>query len=220
MRSQKEKNFQFTTNATIKMASSATIKTQFFIVSDTHGKSFKPSEKPTQKADVAIHCGDLTDGSKLEEFRTTLQLLKDIDAPLKLIIAGNHDFTIDIPSFNEIIENAYPPLEPELVAKEYVVPGEARQLFQETKDSGIIFLDEGIHNFTLQNGAHLTVYATPYTPSRGNWGFQYLPETGRNFIIENGQVNIAITHGPPRGIMDMTHRNERIGCPDLFAAIA
>ena len=44
------------------------------------------------KADVAIHCGDLTDGSLLEEFRGAIRLLRDIDAPLKLVIAGNHDF--------------------------------------------------------------------------------------------------------------------------------
>lgn len=124
--------------------------------------NFGPEDMPLQRADIAIHCGDLTDGSKLEEFRT----------PLKLAIAGNHDFTMDIPAFKKIVAEATPPLDPELVAKEFGIPGEARQLFEEAKDAGIMLLDEGTHRFTHENGALLTVYASPYTPALGAWGFQ------------------------------------------------
>lgn len=62
---------------------------------------FRSEDKPLQHADVAIHCGDLTEESKLEEYRASIQLLKDIHAPLKLVIAGNHDFTMDIPAFRK-----------------------------------------------------------------------------------------------------------------------
>lgn len=75
------------------------IKTRFLILSDTHGMDFSPSSQPVQHADVAIHCGDLTNGSSLSEFRTSINLLKNLNAPIKLVIAGNHDFTLDIPSF-------------------------------------------------------------------------------------------------------------------------
>lgn len=33
-------------------------------------------------------------------------------------------------------------------------------------------------------------------------------------------ADVAITHGPPKGIMDRSHSGERAGCPDLFAATA
>ncbi len=89
----------FTTN-------SGFLKTRFFILSDTHGETFERKEMFSQHADVAIHCGDLTEESKLEEYRTTLQLLIDIQAPLKLVIAGNHDFTMDIPAFKEKVASA------------------------------------------------------------------------------------------------------------------
>ena len=69
------------------------VRTRLLILSDTHGVSLSASDFPDQRADVVIRCGDLTDESKLYEFRTIIQLLKDIDAPLKLAIAGNHDFT-------------------------------------------------------------------------------------------------------------------------------
>ncbi|KAK3175329.1 hypothetical protein OEA41_002576 [Lepraria neglecta] len=195
------------------------IKTRLLIISDTHGIDFNPADRPLQRADVAIHCGDLTDGSKLEEFRTAIQLLKDINVPLKLAIAGNHDFTMDIPVFEKKVAEATPPLDPELVAKEYGALGEARQLFEEAKDAGIMLLDEGTHHFTLESGALLTVYASPYTPALGAWGFQYHPERGHKFSVERG-VDVVITHGPPKGIMDYTYGRERAGCPYLFAAVA
>jgi Icc-related predicted phosphoesterase len=195
------------------------IKTRLLIISDTHGTDFSPADKPLQSADVAIHCGDLTDGSKLEEFRTAIKLLKDINARLKLVIAGNHDFTMDIPAFEKKVAEVMPPLEPELVAKEYGAPGEARQLFEEARDAGVVFLIEGTHQISLENGALLNVYASPYTPALGAWGFQYHPERGHDFSIERG-VDVVITHGPPKGIMDYTHGRERAGCPHLFAAVA
>lgn len=136
------------------------IRTRFLIISDTHGMEFSPRDKPLKRADVAIHCGDLTEGSQLDEFRTAIRLLKDIDAPLKLAIAGNHDFAMDVPAFEKKVAEVTPPLAPDLVVREYGTRGEARQLFEEAKDEGLVFLDEGTHRFTVCNGALLTVFAS------------------------------------------------------------
>ncbi|KAK6193724.1 hypothetical protein LQW54_012150, partial [Pestalotiopsis sp. IQ-011] len=139
---------------------------------------------------------DLTDEAKLAEFRTTLDLLQQTDAPLKLVTAGNHDFTLDILTFQNRLSGAVEPIEPELVKREFGDFGEARQLIDEAKDAGIMFLDEGNHQFTLTNGASLKVFATPFTPSKGGWEFQYAPETGRQFPICEG-TDLVISHGPP-----------------------
>ncbi|KAI9719667.1 MAG: hypothetical protein M1812_003438 [Candelaria pacifica] len=195
------------------------VKTRFLILSDTHGLEFSPEERPTCDADVVIHSGDLTEESKLEEYVATIRLLQDIRAPLKLVIAGNHDFTLDTVAFKEKVAQARQALEPDLVKKVYGEYGEARKLLEEARSSGIIFLDEGSHRFKLNNGATLSVYASPYTPSLGDWGFQYHPSQGHDFDIPEG-VDVAITHGPPKGIMDYTENKQRAGCPDLFAAIA
>lgn len=117
------------------------------------------------------------------------------------------------------IANARHALGPEAVKTGFGDYGEARQLFEEAKDEGIVFLDEGNHHFVLENGALLTVYASPWTPSlAGNMGFQYRPTRGHNFAIQNG-VDVVITHGPPEGILDYVNR-KRTGCPHLFAAVA
>jgi hypothetical protein len=168
---------------------------------------------------VAIHCGDLTNGSKLEELRVTIRLIKDINAPLKLVIAGNHDFTLDIPAFKRKVAEVVPALESDLVANDYGFYGEARQLLENAREGGVIFVDEGNHQFKLNNGALLKGYASPWTPALGVWGFQYPPSKGHDFSIDN-QTNIVITHDPTTGIMDFTDARERAGCPYLFRAIA
>lgn len=195
------------------------IKTRFLILSDTHGMSFSPERHPYHHADVAIHCGDLTEESKLAEFRTSLELLRSLDAPLKLVIAGNHNFTLDIPMFKKKVTEVRPPLEPELVTKDYGSWGEVSQLFEEAKKEGIIFLNEGTHEFKLENCAALKVFSSPFTPSLNDWGFQYHPRDGHDYPIQDG-TDVVITHGPPRGIMDMAESRKRVGCPDLFAAVA
>ena len=195
------------------------VQTRLLILSDTHGEDFSSEDRPRPRVDVALHCGDLTDGSKLDEFRTSIEMLKKIDAPLKLVIAGNHDFTMDITAFEAKLAEASQPLEPETVAREYGTLGQARQLFDDAKSEGIVLLDEGTHHFVLENGAMLKVFASPYTPALGAWGFPYHPNNGRRFNIEE-DTDIVMTHGPPRGIMDITYGRERAGCPDLFTAVA
>ena len=179
------------------------VKTRRLILSDMHGTEFQSENKSIQHTDVAIHCGDLTEESKLNEFRASIRLLQAIDAPLKLVIAGNHDFTMDIPAFRKKVAEAQPPLDPDLVKKEYGDYGETRQILEDARAAGVIFLDEGSHRFILRNGALLTVYASPYTPSLADWGFQYPP-----------------AHGHDLGIMDCTDSKQRAGCSDLFGAVA
>jgi hypothetical protein len=151
--------------------------------------------------DVAIHCGDMTEESKTREMEMTINLLKIIDAPLKLVIPGNHDSALDVPVFKRKIADVKSPHDPELVKQEYGDFGDARKLFEQAVPNGIILLNEGIHNFNLQNEAQLKVYASPYTQSRAAGGFQFTPEQGHEHRIGDG-VDVVITHDPPRGILD------------------
>ncbi|KAI6889893.1 metallophosphoesterase domain-containing protein [Hortaea werneckii] len=189
-------------------------------MSDTHGEEMK--HKCVADADVAIHCGDLTEESKLHEFKTALQTLQSIRAPLKLVIAGNHDFTLDVPAFKRKLSAIDPPFDDALVKREYGGFGEARALWEseEAKAAGIHFLDEGTHTFQLANGSTLTVFASPYTCSfSADWGFQYRPDEEHEWSLQPG-TDIAITHSPPLGVLDRTDDGKRAGRPSLFAAVA
>ncbi|GKT42110.1 metallophosphoesterase domain-containing protein 1 [Colletotrichum spaethianum] len=194
------------------------IKTRVFIISDTHGLRLGYKHE----ADVAIHCGDLTNESKLKEYRNLIKDLSCIKAPLKLVVPGNHDFTLDTPQFQRKIDEARrakPDLDKNYTAK-YGNPGDSRRLFAEVRDTGIVLLEEGTHTFDLANGTRLKVYASPRTPAAGGfWGFQYRVEDGHNFAIEKG-TDIAITHGPALGMLDHSKANPKAGCPYLLGAIA
>ncbi|KAH0369496.1 Metallo-dependent phosphatase, partial [Aureobasidium melanogenum] len=196
------------------------VPTRILVLSDTHGPDLTSSQ--VEPVDLVIHCGDLTQESKLDEFKQAISLLKSLDAPLKLVIAGNHDFTLDTPVFEQKLTEAglKPPHEDETVKNAYGAFGEARTLLESQRDAGILFLDEGTHEIELANGALLRVYASPYTPSKAvGWGYCYDPSEGHDWKIGNN-IDIAITHGPPRGVLDYTHNKQRAGCPQLFAAIA
>ncbi|KLJ10414.1 hypothetical protein EMPG_14202 [Blastomyces silverae] len=177
--------------------------------------------EPRQPVDVAIHCGDLTEGSTLEEFHLAIKLLTNLNAPLKLVIAGNHDYTLDIPFFKKRVEQQAKYLDPALIKRAYGDFGEARTLFDNdtARSAGIVFLEEGTHHFTLKNGASLTVYASPMTPSCGGWAFQYRTRPGYTFEIDNG-ADLVMTHGPPKGILDRTLSGARAGSTDVFEAVA
>lgn len=201
------------------VASKAFAKTRFLIISDTHGAQFSPEAKPLEPVDVAVHCGDLTDKSRLHEFKSTIELLKGIPAPLKLVIAGNHDFSLDPPAFEQKIAEMEPPMSAEDVKKEFGDFGGVKKLFEDARESGIMFLDEGNHQFKLANGALLKVFASPYIPSRRGIGFRYHPDDDHDWNLDK-EVDLVMTHSPPRGVLDLTYSSEQIGSPSLFAAVA
>ncbi|KAG9843526.1 metallophosphoesterase domain-containing protein, partial [Aureobasidium melanogenum] len=162
-------------------------KIRLFIISDTHGKDL--ARRPSEPVDIVIHCGDLTQESRLSEYKQAIKLLKNIDAPVKLVIAGNHDFTLDDTLYRQKLTEAHLPLpqEDQTVKTAYGDFGEARALFDAErtgKNLGIVFLDEGTHDILLDNGVILRIYASPFVPSEENhYGYPYDPLPGHTWAI-------------------------------------
>lgn len=103
---------------------------------------------------------------------------------------------------------------------------------------GVTFLNEGVHQVQLPNGASINVYASPYTPEFCDWGFPYeKPEDCFNtpatkladakYITRypvpgqdsQAPIDIIITHGPPYGRLDRTSGGDFVGCPHLLRAV-
>jgi predicted phosphodiesterase len=148
-------------STTITPSAPVYIKTRFLIISDTHSASpsqnvannataFRP---PLPKADVLLHCGDLTMVGLLREYEKTLDMLESIDAGLKLVIAGNHDITLDAEYYDQHGQRMH--------RSEYEkdLPAKARELWtgERAKQAGVTYLEEGTHTFQLDNGASLRV---------------------------------------------------------------
>ncbi|KAF2708479.1 ser/Thr protein phosphatase family protein [Pleomassaria siparia CBS 279.74] len=228
-----------TTTTTSPSDEPTRIKTRFLILSDTHNASPYPPDtsnvgfrSPLPKADVLLHCGDLTMVGHLHEYQMALDMLASIDADLKLVIAGNHDISLD----DEFYERRGRYMH-RLREQDQSICREAREMWtgEEARRAGVTYLDEGTHTFTLKNGARLRVYASPYQPEFCDWAFPYFAHQDRfnpphqatpnsvpiceNPIPDFPAIDVVMTHGPPKGIRDETHRDEHVGCEHLLRAV-
>lgn len=69
--------------------------------------------------------------------------------------------------------------------------------------------------------AGLTFYGCPWQPWFGGWAFN-LPRgdaLAQIWARIPDRVDVLITHGPPEGILDRTHRGDAVGCRDLLARV-
>jgi predicted phosphohydrolase len=223
--------------------------TRLFIISDTHDGFQGPSEEPypedggsfrppLPKADILLHSGDLTMLGRMNEYRSTLKMLKSIDAELKLVIAGNHDLSLHKDYYLEAKTAAG--LQGNDYQESMAAEGEALWNGPEAKAAGVTYLTEGLYNFTLKNGTHFSVYASPWQPEFYDWAFNYPHNEDRwnpphliqddkvvpaprsrdpHPIPEGAQVDIMITHGPPFMHLDKCRNGARAGCTHLLKAL-
>ncbi|EOA81634.1 uncharacterized protein SETTUDRAFT_157538 [Exserohilum turcica Et28A] len=167
---------------------------RFLILSDMHGAEL-PQNLP--QCEVLLHCGNLTEHGTPQSISSALQNLSKVDARLKLVIAGNHEVSLDRQYWlshggpEDDVKRAHA-----LVASN----GEASQY-------GTNFLSEGTHTFNLPCGATFKIYASPYTPGNGASALQYpssnatpswADNAGNSTSIIPEDVDIVMTHGPPK----------------------
>jgi predicted phosphodiesterase len=167
-------------------------------ISDTHTKH-KQIDFKDNYPDVLIHAGDAS--NTRDTFLNRIELLQflewyhDLPIPYKIFCAGNHDVFAERHrhEFKEIIKVDYP---------------------------SIIYLEDEEYILETPKG-NLKLFASPKTPSFGQgWAFNVnrsrLPNFWDKAIPED--LDILITHGPPRGILDRTG-NENVGCSGLLNTI-
>ena len=162
------------------------------------------------------------------EHKTMVDVLKAADAELKIVIAGNHDLTLDKEYYTQFGHLSHPANLQDL--------DKIRDLYcgEEARRHGIVYMEEQFKTFDLKNGARFTVYASQYQPEFYNWAFMY-PRTQDRFnpsvpvaafqaprpVPSFPGVDIMLTHGPPHGILDkVEYGNHRVGCEHLRRAVA
>lgn len=217
------------------------ITTRFLIISDRHNFEFDDSNKsghlrhPVPRADVVLYCGDLTQVGGLSMYKKALKMLGSIDAELKLVIAGNHDLSLDGKYWQTHLykggEGDDPEDDDDPLEHSHALNIMKGPLVAEV---GVTYLEEGVHSFTLKTGARFSVYASPYTPESGDWAFPYKhnedrfssPDqvakgcisTAENPIPSFPDIDIIMTHGPPKDIMDDCAQGHQ-GCENLLRAV-
>ena len=200
--------------------SSPDVLTRFLVISDTHHvepDEFRQAFHPLPKVDVLLHCGDLTQCGGISSYKKALRILGGIDAELKLVIAGNHDLELDGDYWrSHLIEDEDLPEEHDHAVGFWKG--------SQAEAAGVTYLEEGLHTFKLSNGSQFTLYASPYQPEFNDMAFNYKHEqdrfndhSARHPVPDFPNVDIMMTHGPPKGVLDEC-KNGSVGCPHILRA--
>ena len=155
-------------------------------------------------ADVFLHAGDITNTGEVEQLESFSKWLSAYPAEHKVVIAGNHDITLDAPYYKDRGALRF--------------HGGERYDCVEAKQrlTGCTYLED-----SSANVLGYEIYGSPYQPSFCDWAFN-LPRgelCDKKWQAIPHQVDVLITHGPAFGLRDVTSNGEHVGCVDLRKAI-
>lgn len=166
-------------------------------ISDTH--NYHKSVK-LPKGDVLVHAGDSTSMGRKHEIEAFGKwVASQTSFSHKLIISGNHDF-----GFQK---------DPDAVSWFY---GNV-----DDHSNGVYYLQDNGATINVK-GQELKVYGSPWQPWFHNWAFNLATakELEEKWNLIPDGLDILITHGPARGLLDRTLRGEEVGCTELRKALA
>ncbi len=135
--------------------------------------------------DLFIHAGDLLQSGSLEELRASLDWLRDLPHEQKILVAGNHDGCLE---------------------------NDRQEAQAALADIGVRYVED--EEVSL---CGLRIWGSPWQPSYGDSGF-YLPP-GQALVDVRGaipeELDLLVTHSPPRGLGDRNAKGRREGCDEL-----
>ena len=187
-------------------------KVRFVCISDTHSHESKKMSRPTAlesipPGDVLVHCGDFSNTGKRAEIAAFANWFGKLPHRRKIVIAGNHDLTLDPSSYAETSarfghDSQGDPLR---------TCEEALSIIR-TIPSCEYLADEGTEVDGIQ------IWGSPWQPEFCGWAFnlprgELIRQKWR--AIPTG-VDVLLTHGPPLGHGDLCTSGLRAGCIDLL----
>lgn len=155
-------------------------------ISDTHNRQ---QELPA--GDILIHAGDLTQSGTFKELQATIDWLNRQAHQHKIVIARNHELLLD---------------------QTCDLSAQAAIQRAQLDWGSCIYLENEMIEVTCSNGRPFKIYGSPYSPRQGNWAFQYprSADLWKDSVPDN--IDILITHCPPRGHLDTL----KYGCEHLL----
>jgi Icc-related predicted phosphoesterase len=184
-------------------------RTRFVCISDTHNNFPK-----LPAGDVLVHAGDLTNQGSFSELQKTVAWLEKAPFECKLVVAGNHDITLDSSFYEEYGSRFHNQAPQDTV--------ECINLLK--RSSSITYLNHEAKTIHLrgQDGPQtmFKVFGSPYSPSRGLWAFGYAPEDAlalwKQVPLDS---DVVITHTPPKFHCDESPCRGSAGCEALRQAL-
>ena len=160
-------------------------------ISDTHTLHGQMLEK-IPEGDVLVHCGDVSSRGVGSEIDNFFFWFSSLPHKHKIFIAGNHDFGFQY--------------------RDHVL----QKTLESLKEQNIYYLeDSGIEIDGVK------FWGSPWTPPFYNWAFMLNEdEIKEKWEIIPRDTNVLITHGPPKGILDLvTYDQVNVGCPSLMEEV-
>jgi Icc-related predicted phosphoesterase len=158
--------------------------------------------------DVLLHAGDLSAGGTIDALRKSINWLKELNFSHKIIMAGNHDLSLDI-EWGQGGRMAQ--------TWGYVPTAHVEEARRIVKEDGLTYLEH--EYFTLHTGYRTwQLYGSPAAPVFHSEGaFQYESAAQAQEIYKRipDDVDILLTHVPPLGILDTSRRGTAAGCEVL-----
>ena len=185
--------------------------TRFACFSDTHGLHDNIPSAACWPADVLLHAGDFTNTGEVDQIESLVRWLAAYPAEHRVVIAGNHDLTLD-PKYYLIQEGW---------RRFHSAPLDCDRARAVLEEFDCIYLqDEQVEV------RGYTIYGSPWQPAFCDWAFNLPRGTAcwEKWSAIPEAVDVLMTHGPPYGRGDQTHAHrghsgERVGCQDLRRAI-
>ncbi len=157
-------------------------------ISDTHNQHLHIPPDWLEGGDVLVHAGDVSSRGTFREVEEFLAWFNEQPYTHKIMIAGNHDFWFEKVSNFAVNE---------ILAEKY--PN-----ITYLRDSGVEI--DGVK-----------FWGSPVQPWFYDWAFN---KVGTEICVHWDMIpldtDVLITHGPMKGILDMTLRGVSTGCPYLL----
>lgn len=171
-------------------------------MSDTHNLHEKVQ---VPDGDVVIHSGDWTGSGTQQQVIKFIRWLASLPHKHKILIAGNHEVTLDRSLYEAQWWRFHRIPEPAHDLKAYVM-----------KESSIHYLED--QSLVVEG---VSFYGSPVTPTFGDWGFNVRRGLPIRAVWSNIPTNtqVLITHGPPMGFGDLLVTGERVGCESLLEEV-
>ncbi|UJR36079.1 hypothetical protein I4U23_028815 [Adineta vaga] len=185
--------------------------TRIVCISDTHSRY----HFSLPSGDILVHGGDFSMTGYQTEIEEFLRYLKSLTQfRLKIIIAGNHDVTLESEFYKRTCNRWHPGR-----TQDYEQIGRLIRDPSLAKDYGIIYLENQEFVDPLTG---LKFYGSPYQPEFCDWAFNLPvngPELKQMWSKIPDDVDVLITHGPPGNILDKTYTGQNVGCAHLLARV-
>lgn len=189
-------------------------KIRFVFLSDTHSQVEKLTDF-VPLGDVVIHAGDFTQIGLPAAIQKFDEFLGSLPHKRKIVIAGNHDLTLDVDMVKTRRDHLYNAFHITDIKFEKKLGELQVSSSRELLKSCIYLLDSAV------SVCGIKIHGSPWQPFFGDWGFN-LPRGEAclekwNMIPDD--TDILVTHGPALGHGDSCFDGQRAGCVELLSTI-